>query len=220
MKYLKRLCFFNYGFTLTELLVVIAILGTLMGISIPTYNTFNRYQQLNQSAENLVTLLKKLQNSALNNEYATSCKDPTPIYEGILFHVHDGNNKINQVFASCVNKTGFNTGTCSGGGYPPPNNDAIRTRAPGSEQLDIPFLNPAITVASIQTMPSNSNLENSPVIFFPPLGKKIQFYHDFNQNYPMDLACLVPDNEAKITLSAGSESKIIHVTTNGSIYLE
>lgn len=62
------------GFTLIELLVVMGIIALIAALTIPSYVTFSRSQELYQSALNLKAILRDTQNRALSSEKSsTSC---------------------------------------------------------------------------------------------------------------------------------------------------
>ncbi|MCL5676238.1 MAG: prepilin-type N-terminal cleavage/methylation domain-containing protein [Patescibacteria group bacterium] len=62
------------GFTLIELLVVMGIIALIAALTIPSYVSFSRSQELYQSALNLKAVLRDTQNRALSSEKsATNC---------------------------------------------------------------------------------------------------------------------------------------------------
>lgn len=60
------------GFTLVELLVVIAIVLLVFGVSIASFNRFNRRERLHQAALNLKSMLRYAQTKAISAEKPTA----------------------------------------------------------------------------------------------------------------------------------------------------
>ena len=56
----------NKAFSLIELLVVLALLGIALGLGLPSLQAYVSYSQLNQSAEELAGLVKRVAGQALN----------------------------------------------------------------------------------------------------------------------------------------------------------
>ena len=55
----------NYGFTLLELMVVIAVLAVLMGIAIPSFQTFIQNSRLESASESIYTILNAARQEAV-----------------------------------------------------------------------------------------------------------------------------------------------------------
>ena len=60
------------GFTLLELLVVVAILVLVFGLSIASFNTFNRRERLKQAALNFKSVLRLAQTRAISVDKPTN----------------------------------------------------------------------------------------------------------------------------------------------------
>ena len=61
------------GFTLIELLVVIAIMVVVFGLTIASFNSFNRHEQVQQAALNFKTDLRYAQTRAISVDKPSSC---------------------------------------------------------------------------------------------------------------------------------------------------
>jgi prepilin-type N-terminal cleavage/methylation domain-containing protein len=65
------------GFGIVEMLVVLAVLGIALGLGFPSLQSYITRSQLNQSAEELATLIKRVGGQALNNSEVHYLNIPT-----------------------------------------------------------------------------------------------------------------------------------------------
>lgn len=79
------------GFTLIELLVVIAIIAVLVGILLPQFSNYNRYQALQSSASQLQSNLRLAQNNALSG---VECLPGTKAADWHLKFTDDSHYKV------------------------------------------------------------------------------------------------------------------------------
>lgn len=70
---MKKIIALENGFSLLELLVVMTISGILLSLGITQYNRFNRSQVLTQTARNLISDLRMIQNKAITGEMPEGC---------------------------------------------------------------------------------------------------------------------------------------------------
>ncbi len=87
-----------HGFTLLELLVVVSIMVLVFGISIASFNTFNKRERLQQAALNFKTALRYAQTRALSADKPSNC-DQSDTFVGM--HVDFPNTGTYTVTHEC-----------------------------------------------------------------------------------------------------------------------
>lgn len=188
------------GVTLVELLIVIAIMSIILGLAIPTYNTFNRKQTLRQSGETLIQALRDAQNRATSGDSATLCD--------LVFPAPSPGVPLNYPFlgwavvlqSGAVNgKTYTITGKCQTAAPNPPVDKAAKTNQQFAGASYISAINPNV----------------SPIyILFEPVSQAIKFYNSAN----LDAASEINTPQVVITLTQDTQTYNITVTNAGAIY--
>jgi len=85
------------GFTLVELVTVIAIISILMTIGVPSYRTYQKRIELDQQAEQIISILRQAQNQSMtllhNQNFGVHFEgDKFVLFEGETYSSSDSDN--------------------------------------------------------------------------------------------------------------------------------
>ncbi|OGC38519.1 hypothetical protein A3K42_00825 [candidate division WWE3 bacterium RBG_13_37_7] len=98
---------YNKAFTLIELLISVSVIMILTGISIPSFTSYIRDQELKQALEQIKSDLRTIQNNALAGAGASeTIGGDTPEYWGVAF-INDSGKDYYRYFIS-LNNSGCN----------------------------------------------------------------------------------------------------------------
>lgn len=93
------------GFTLVELLVVIAIMGSLVGLILPQFNSFNQDQSLKNAVAELQSAIRITQNNAGSGVKCSTTLPSTSWYLGFGNSDPSLIGKSYQIVANCADNT-------------------------------------------------------------------------------------------------------------------
>jgi len=85
------------GFTLVELITVIAIISVLMTIGVPSYRTYQKRIELDQQAEQIISILRQAQNQSVTSFHNQNFgvhfeEDRFILFEGEIYSPADPDN--------------------------------------------------------------------------------------------------------------------------------
>lgn len=191
LKAIKREAF-GEGFTLIELMVVMSIGALIAVLTIPSYISFNRSQEVKQAASFLKSNLRDAQNRSFAGEKETLLCTSSDVLAGFF-----GEFSVNGISFNIKGICGLNTFPSSSASY----NKKLATN---------------ITINRLLNGSSCASIGSSASVLFKPIGKGALFY---TAALPGGLSS--PLNIGKLAIelkqSAGNLYYVI-ITSGGEIY--
>lgn len=182
---------FNFGFTLIELLVVAGIVSLFAALTIPSYISFNRSQEIRQASLNLKNILRDTQNRATSSEKSTTTCTGSDILQG-FYVVITPNSSSTSISGRC-GLINFNT----------------TSKVFASTSVIQGFYDASSSPCSTITP-----VQGKVTILFKPLGGGVKFYDgDLDIGTILNISKLA----LKLTNSTGQTYYII-VESGGDIY--
>ncbi|GEM_PF-1331268 len=187
------------GFTLVELMVVVAIVAGLAGMVIPKFLNYNRSQELESSASDLQSAVRKTQNNAGSGVVCSANKSSGTWY---LKFISDNSYKIETACANSNVEAGTPTPT-------PPQSLSYQFKE-GIKVESIDIITGSSTCTTEGRDASGFGIEFTTIT---GAGKLLSG----------DVSC--PVNESltsrmTVKLTSGEESKLVVIEKGGSVYVQ
>ncbi len=184
----------NLGFTLIELLVVAGIIAVISAMTIPSYVSFSRSQEVQQASANLKNVLRDTQNRAAASAKPSSCTDADTLL-GFFATLTSGNNSNTLAVGGICGSTVFNNSS-------PTFTTSSNIQIQG-------FFNANSSCSQINL--SSVNL----TVLFKPLAGGVQFFDGDTSALPLSFPLSL--SKLGIKLANGQGTDFLIISSSGDI---